>query len=327
VILACINCGGEYESVLSDADERKTCSRWCSAMQKRKWEPWNPLQRRCVKEMARTKSSLTQFAKAVGIGEPALGAWFRNEGRATARANLEKLAAYLGIPVEQAIAEAGGTTAEEGRSARGRARGAVFHAQAGTATSRKRLRPAQEAAQRANRGRRQSTETVEKRMAARKATGGEAYTTDRLVEFKKSPVGRAVHSVLLRLGGNPSRPSEAQRDAAYAAAAQTSGLRIEAVKVAVRPYLLRHGLVYHGGRRRGEARHDFIVGLLADRGLTPADDAPWGFFTERGPAFPGVRALEGEDAPDSPANLYRWWLRYKRACPHCLTAVPAAQNT
>jgi hypothetical protein len=160
VPLTCVTCGSDYESVASEAEERRTCSHWCSAIQKRKWRPWNPLQVRCLKEMARTKSPLTQFAQAVGIKEAMLGGWFRIEGRAISRAYLERIATYLGISVEQAIAEAGGITAEDGRSARGRARGEAFHTQAGTEASRRRLRPAQEAARRANHGRKQSPEAV-----------------------------------------------------------------------------------------------------------------------------------------------------------------------
>jgi transcriptional regulator with XRE-family HTH domain len=289
----------------------RTCGRQCDVVARRKLPPWNPLQVRCLERIAETHLTVRAFARAAGISDVALRHWFRRRGSTTSAQTLRKLAEVLGIPEEQALAEAGGRTAEDSRVDRARKARAVprdpirmaqAHRKAGDALRGKPKSPEHIAA---------SVAFWENRSAEAKARGVEA-----LIAGSRSAKGRALHGLYGRLRHTPT-PSREQ----LATWAQTVGERLglppDAVLAIWKPYLQKRGLIGTAGRPRLERRHRIIVDSLTTCGLTPDGRIPTSFW---GRALSELEQVE-KHPPRTVESVRQWWIDHKRACLSCVGAA------
>jgi len=121
----------------------------------------------------------------------------------------------------------------------------------------------------------------------------------------------------MRLRAIPHHPTNAQLEAAYDGAAKVSGLTLDAVKAAARPYLLKRGLVHPGGRPRAAARHQIVVALMTERELMPSDSMPRGFWPD---AYEAVVVAGEQGRLTSYEALCQWWHEHKVVCFQCTTA-------
>jgi transcriptional regulator with XRE-family HTH domain len=119
VVTTCLECGVEVVVKPGETRPGKFCKPEHMDKYRRLRRPWNDLQTRCFRYMGEHGLNVAQFARQSGIPPNTFRSWLRNKGRPTSRANLAALARMLDIPEEQAIAEAGGVTADDVRSHRG----------------------------------------------------------------------------------------------------------------------------------------------------------------------------------------------------------------
>ena len=89
------------------------CSPFCASSVRRRLKPWCPLQARCLRWITAERASATELARRVGLDQSRIQYWFRNDGSTLPTAMLLGIADLLGITLQQAIAEAGGGTAEQ----------------------------------------------------------------------------------------------------------------------------------------------------------------------------------------------------------------------
>jgi hypothetical protein len=317
----CQNCRRRVPEFESHKGKRKYCGPWCKLVKSSNLPDrngMNDLQKRLFDEMVDRGKGIQPLAREIGIKGSTVRMWLKTPGRTLNERDMRLLADHYGIPFNQAIAEAGGLTAEKRMAKVGRENAARYFPKVGTEEDRA-LRRKGGLAQR---GKKKPRDAVERGLDTRRKNGD----FDRWLAARKaasqSPKGRVTSSLIARLRHEPAPSPEKLRDWA-ADEARRRGLLPEAVYAIWRPHLQRGGLASTRGRKRLQARHGVIVGEMTRRGLTPADRMPKGFWTQ---TLEEIARVERSKAPDDPESVRQWWIDHKLSCLSCRAAVPTGRE-
>lgn len=286
----------------------RVCGKECAAARRRRFEPRNQLQARCIEWTAERHSDLTTLAREVGMPPHRLLLWLR-QGVYAKHELIRALATYFGIPYAKALSEAGGETFEEWsrRTARERAT-AVLGNPRGSDEAKARAA----VGGRASRGVTRRKGTGERISAALKASPRRAEYNARLAEIHGTLRMRLLHSLVAWLKAHPAA-SRADIEARAELVADRYGLTGPAVMTAWRDFLERSGRLPSQGRPRStESRCELVRAVYANWPRTPAGNLKHGFLSR---AFQLVKAQEGDAAPADEESLRRWWLAERRQCP------------
>lgn len=243
--------------------------------------------------------TLNQFQAEAGVpGERRLRKWFHERGRAIDGAVIELLAELVGIPTDQAIAEAGGETAQEQAARRGR------ELQAKYLTN---LSPdARERGQRkgaaARTGKTRSAEAVAKSLATKALNGAQDRFMAAGWAKKQTVEGRAVSMLYGRLRWPETITPEMIRRWENEAA-EALETNISAIRTIWRPYLRKRGLLGAGGRpvqaeRCKIAAEEWAAGAPSRRQRGP--DAYWSRVARR------VTESEQPEHPYTGEEMRNW---------------------
>src|SRR3954454_15962678 len=287
----CARCDAPLRPGQGATRQGRFCSTRCARIvERRLTRPEAEFNRFIYDRLLMSKTTINEFAKQIGLPRTTL----RNilGGMCPTRPNLEKLQAFFGPALPVITSE---TERRRERANRMRERLPL----PGTPKW-------QESRRRSGvslRGRRQAPELVQKRMDARRASGGEVRAIELLRTQGQQPKARLLARLGSHLRSVPSPTIElirqwAERDAGL------EGLTSAAVLMLWRLTLQGRGLVPKGGRPRNDARRQLVERLMADFPRKADGDLADGFWPT---ALDRVREAEGKRAPATTESLRLWW--------------------
>lgn len=284
--------------------------------ERRRSKPWNTLQDRIAQHLAQSGGNLSSFERELGIHQKALSRWFRRKGKNTKRRNLERIADVLGISVEDAIREAGGTS-EDQRAEHARRTTTAYRASMTPRELRELDRKRGRKIGRALSGKPKSPEHVSNVQAARAASRGKERSDAARLKASKAIKMRVIHSMGARLmvarRMNRAPTPEAVRQWIHdVSATMRRKYPQEGITAAtlipryLGPFMKKHGLRIKVGRPPVDRRRRTeIEQLMTDWPRDRRGDLVNGFWPA---ALSKIQDLEGDEAPKSKESLRQWWL-------------------
>jgi transcriptional regulator with XRE-family HTH domain len=297
--------------------------RWLPPSRASKAKRWNDLLGRCADYIKEHGLTISAFCEMVGTSTAVLNQWRRGAGRRVPRVLIERLAELFEMPYDDALAEAGGETAEDVKTAKGKRLSALSVAARKTLEGQTRFAAGHRKGAAARRGGKQSPEHTAKVVRALTENG----TYDRLRERSRQTNGQVRQALVGWLNGNPTPTREELIRRAEDVGKRYGQLPVESVLPIWRPGLERHGLgdllapatpesghpargPNKGGRPRNEKRQRLVLHLMDGWARKTDGDLVDGFWPM---ALERVTALEGAKAPKTIDSLQLWWRDQKRA--------------
>lgn len=282
----CPVCGREKWVPRYKVEQWKACSQAHFAELQRRHAAWNALQVRCLEWMASNSASRSELARRAGIAESRLDHWFAKEGSALTQKTLDDVASVLEIDTAQALAEAGGKTAEDVWRETGQRIGRVSHS-----------------------GFKRSSDEIQQMVATKRANGLFESESFKLARIARSVHMRVVKGLTAYLIHQDQPTARELRQFAVRVAAQR-GLSVATVTGIWRPYLKRRGLRVQAGRPSmtstvKTARTTAIADLRASWPRDNRGKLVDGFWSA---ALAAVKQAEGAKAPTSKESLRQWWI-------------------
>ena len=292
-------------------DDQTYCSRGCQGTAPRSPRPRrpvlldNPVKRAFQERRKLHNLTLRNAAREIGIHHASLVDWLKTPDRRLQRSNIERLAAWLEVPVEEVIRLQGGT--EEARRREVAAQNSPI-AQGTFWTSKvyaKARRKQRDRRQQATTGRTHTDEAKKKISDAKKA-----YYTDHPGEHPGQAVaGTQWLSAQMTLRNLRRHHPELSADEIERMAVQriTARLRPGSEEVArallkPRKSAKKPGKLHGGGPKRDRERLAIALELYAGKGLSPEAHAYRGFLYDLDEK---LREL-GLPSP-GPVELKHWW--------------------
>ena len=278
----------------------RTCGAACAAARRRTpLLPWNPLQQRLAERITEDRLTLKDVATATGLSRATIRKWYQERGRYLTSTSLGRIAAYLGLPFDAALKEAGGVTGEQEMARTGR----LNITAARSAPGSMRFRRARRKAGATTKGR---PHTASHTAAIREAliqAGAPIYGAAKLRAVQATASGAARQRLWIRLRWHP-RPSRAD----IRAWAGEVGSRIDQAPTTVLrawvPYLVDRGLWSPRGRKTNERRHRILAAL---RERWPGGSH--GYWEAA-----AVLVGEAEGTGSSGLELLQWLDHHRRYC-------------
>jgi AcrR family transcriptional regulator len=270
----------------------------CAAALRRHLQPWNQLQQLLIEKMRRDDLTLKDVATSSGVNRTTIRRWFNERERYLTSSNLDKVAAFLGFGLAEAIPLAGGHTGEEEMARTGRANIDAGRPTPGT----KKFDRARARAGKTMRGRTHSPEWNARIGASLATAGAPEWGAAKLRALQATPDGQACQRLWVWLRWHPDPTREQIRSRA-----QVVGDRLDRsegeVLASWLPHIKARGL-WATGRPAMERRHFIVAALRAwwpDRVQGLWDLAAW---------------WVGQDSDDdlSGPELANWWKFHQRAC-------------
>ena len=275
--------------------ESYTCSQECDNRRHLPSDVHNPLQRRLLAHLRARALSLSNAMQATGI--TSLRWWHRAPTHHLESNNLRALAAFLKIPYEEALEEAGGVTGEDVQLTV-----SMTNLPKAAATNRtRRYARALRAAGKGRRGRPHSPEHVAN-LRAGVTRRGPPTNASGLRDFARSPLGAVLRPLVRRLREQP-KPSRADihawaKDIARRVPSHTATGILETWV----PWLQRRGLWSAAGRKSDEKRYEVVMTMMADWPRTRTGKLGAGFWPKAGERV-------GRSGPE----LYEWYRQRVKA--------------
>lgn len=329
----CDRCRAWYWVIPSKAKRSSYCSVECANAAKLQLMPQNRLQERLWDLFISLdpQPSWAQFCRERGLKREQIRDWYRVPGRSLPEVMIGTIADLLGIPLDQAIDEAGGTSDTKRREVSQQlALRNFFEVSAKSDDGRRRPMTAQERRDRASLAGRQSQanrkdqkwseehgwdDTKRKAVAAKAmATKRENGAIDRAVEamakVQREPESRRRVSLQAHLLHDPKPDKSTLKCWAKDIESRFGGSTKSILDDEWKPILQARGLWRNGGRKPDEERHQAILEEQAKHHRSDGR-LPRGARDEIAKA---VSARFSIDPPWTAASLYNWMKHHRPRC-------------